>query len=99
MSRRYLYRLDVTYPPGSNEYGWSPPGWDEDPTNDAVEAETGAPYTAPFWWPTHHVYQSRSGAKKRADLLRKYGATVALIRSNPVTWPDATPAPTEGAEL
>lgn len=37
------------------------------------------------WQP--RVYMSRSGAKKRADLLEKWGCTVTIERSHEVTWP------------
>lgn len=83
----YVYRLDVTYPPGSDEYGWAPEGWDDAPENQEMEPDTGAWGPAPFHWPAVRRYQSRGGAERRAELLRSYGATVTVVRSNPVTWP------------
>jgi hypothetical protein len=88
----YVYRLDVTYPPGSQEPGWEPPGW------DALESDTDwfvDRYDEMRWvgWPQNRLYLSPRGAKRRADLLCKYGATVEIVRSMPVEWP----LPADGA--
>lgn len=97
MSPRHLYRVRVlSYPEGShrqNEHdpdylepveGWAPPGWR--PEGRYVELLG----TNEFVWPvTNKTYHSKTPAKKRADLLESYGATVSIERSAPVTWPDS----------
>jgi hypothetical protein len=88
MSATRLYRLDVVYPPGSDEWRWAPPGWDDDPDNQEMEPDTGAWGPAPFSWPAVRRYLSRSGAERRANLFRKYGAVVTVVASDPITWPD-----------
>ena len=87
----YVYKLAVTYPPGSREYGWEPPGW-----GAGSEAYLDGYVTNPddpgeFRWPRERLYLSRSGANAGADLFRKYGATAEIVRSERVTWgePDA----------
>lgn len=73
-----VYRLDVTYPEGSRDPGWEPPGWDggDDLSGDGE-----------FRWPRVHPYLSKNGARARAKLLEKYGAKVAIVTSEPVQWP------------
>lgn len=69
--KQYAYRLIVLLP--------------DEPTitDDAVLDDDGW-----FHWPRwQRYYFSQSGAKKRADLLRKYGATVDIQRSLPIVWP------------
>ncbi|AJA43347.1 hypothetical protein VC60_gp46 [Mycobacterium phage Sbash] len=92
----YLYRVRViSYPAGSHECvnpeedlwapvpGWAPPGWR--PEGRYVEMLG----TSEFVWPvTNKVYGSQSTAKKRADLLESYGATVVVERSSRVVWPE-----------
>ena len=39
-----------------------------------------------FNWPVNRKYFNRSHAETRADLFRKYGATVTVQQSNPVEW-------------
>lgn len=99
MSPRYLYRVRVlSYPEGSHETvtcplsgdewskpieGWAPPGWR--PEGRYVELLG----TSEFVWPvTNKTYHSRSTAKKRADLLKSYGASVVIERSNLIEWPE-----------
>lgn len=76
---RRVYRLHVEYPKGSDEWGWEPEGWDDgwsgDPDNDAS-----------FRWPIEKLYLSKSGARGRARLFEKYGATVTIEASEPVVW-------------
>ena len=96
MSPRYLYRVRVlSYPAGSHVdiecggetytepvEGWAPPGWR--PEGRYVELLG----TSEFVWPvTNKTYQSRSTAKKRADLLESLGASVVIERSSAITWP------------
>jgi len=78
----FVYRLDITYPEGSTEWGWEPEGewWKE------LSGGQGPGPDETFSWPQEHLYLSRSGASKRADLLRKWGATVRVEKSRPVEW-------------
>jgi hypothetical protein len=93
----YLWRVRVTsYPEGAftpevegddgwhvPTPGWSPPGWSPD------EGYVEILGTTEFIWPvTNRSYGSRSTAKKRADLLQRYGATVVIERSERVMWPE-----------
>lgn len=87
--KQYAYRLVVTYPEG---VGWAnpPQAWKGDLDDDLAynsdpEADNG------FHWPRVRPYLSRSGAKARADLLVRYGCTVTIERSDPITWPGAVP--------
>jgi hypothetical protein len=78
---RYAYVLDVTYPEGSFTFGWAPEDWVapyQFGPNDELDG---------FRWPSLRPYFSLSGATKRANLLRKYGAEVTVIRSLPMEWP------------
>lgn len=84
--RIYLYRLHVEYPPGSQELGWEPPGWRDDPENEVIDPETGAPDCASFSWPFNRTYISQTAARRRADLFRSYGAGVTIERSKPIEW-------------
>lgn len=85
--KRYAYRLAVTYPEGVDwrnpPAAWEPANWGSW-TEDAPS----------FYWPAPRVYFSRSGAKKRADLLVSYGCVVTIERSNEITWPDSYPKAT-----
>jgi hypothetical protein len=72
----HVYRLNVTLPPGSGDPEWEPPGWDDDMHN----AGEG------FRWPRVTRFLSQSAAERRANLLRKYGATVTVERSHAVKW-------------
>jgi len=80
-----VYRLKVTYPEGSHdEHGlpvldWHPPGW----VPDIYDPEEGP---QPFGWPRVRAYLSLSGAVKRANLFRSFGATVEFEASKPVEW-------------
>lgn len=84
----YVYRLDITYPAGSDQPEWAPPGWEDDPESLAYEAETGARITADWHWPSERMYLSRAGAVHRAARLERYGASVTIRRSAAVSWPD-----------
>lgn len=92
----YLYRVRVeSYPQGSHhevDYGgelwtepvpgWRPPGWR--PRGNYTQMLG----TEEFVWPvTNQVYASRTTAKKRADLLESFGATVTIERSTRIEWP------------
>lgn len=76
----YLYRLVVTLPAEAAEPGWEPQAWLDDEDNHGPWND--------FHWPKKPLYKSASGARKRADLFRSYGAEVTVRRSEPVTWPE-----------
>ncbi|WP_343466392.1 hypothetical protein AAI421_14660 [Rhodococcus aetherivorans] len=94
----YLYRVVITKMPEGSTYdvelpdgevftelveGWAPAGWK--PEGNYVEILG----TTDFVWPTtNKEYRSRPTAKKRADLLRRYGAECVVQRSSRITWPD-----------
>lgn len=95
--KTYVYRLDVTYPEGSREIGWEPPGWDdllvqsdrnwrEGQTTNYLDPER------PFSWPPERQFLSSGSASHRAYLLRLFGAKVEVVRSLPVEWPVETSA-------
>lgn len=74
----HIWALSVSYPDGSDEPGWAPPGWQ--PDSDYVTRF----HTAEFYWPSvRSAYLSRSSAVRRANLLEKYGAAVRLLRAEP----------------
>ena len=77
--KTHVYRLDITYPPGSTTPGWEPEGWDDDEHNNSGE-------NGWFRWPKERMFLSASGAENRAGLLRHYGAAVSIRRSKPVEW-------------
>ncbi|MDE2468379.1 MAG: hypothetical protein KGL35_06460 [Bradyrhizobium sp.] len=91
MSRvAYAYRLIVSLPEGCDADDWLPPclldeegsyvgrnGWEVD----------GVDEDGVFHWPRFdRAYLSERAANKRASLLRKYGATVEVLRSEPIRW-------------
>lgn len=71
----YAYRLIVEYPDGV-DYMNPPHLWERDPDPEAPG----------FQWPQTRRYLSYSGAKKRADLLRRYGCVVGIQRSERIEW-------------
>lgn len=89
----HVYRLDVTYPPRSQEPGWEPPGWEPDYT---VGPGGSDDEFYQFRWPASRLCLSAATAKRRADLFRKYGAEVTVVRSLPVEWPAIQPADSPG---
>lgn len=75
--KQYAYRLTVLLPDEPTLDEWEPAWHDLEGTEE-------------FYWPRwQRYYFSASGAKKRADLLRKYGATVTVERSEPIVWTEA----------
>ncbi len=76
----YAYRLIVEYPEGV-DYRNPPHLWEP----DVIEGVEGAEETS-FSWPPPRRYLSYSGAKKRADLLRRYGCVVGIQRSERIEW-------------
>jgi len=95
--RAHVWRLDIKYPPGSQKPGWEPADWDPWPDGLAGGFDAdGAPLGAVFRWPRRLRFLSASGAKKQADLFRKYGAEVTVERSAPVEWPQDQAAAAAG---
>lgn len=80
---RYVFRLDITYPAGSRLAGWEPDWWRRPPEPPDREA---------FRWPRNRLFLTRENAMRRAAWLRGCGALVNVVRSQPVVWPDDTPA-------
>lgn len=87
----YVWALEVTYPEDAyHEHPWAgrqlnpewtPNGWDPDAE---YEARFG---TEDFIWPAvRRFYLSRSSAVNRANLLEFYGASVRLLRSQPLEF-------------
>lgn len=94
MKGQILYRLIVQYPPEAYypaemsmgdalDPDWEPEGWRQLMPEDWHGDE--------FAWPKNKLYWSKSGAEARADLFRKYGAIVTVVKSNPITWTDPAP--------
>lgn len=77
----YVYRLNVIYPEGV-DWRNPPEGW----MPMVVDGPEGQDIQT-FTWPTRRHYMSREGAEDRARLLRGWGCTVTIERSDPVTWP------------
>lgn len=78
----YAYRLIVEYPEGVD---WTNPPhlWLEDRGEEGPPDGDRVLY---FDWPKRRHYLSMSGAKKRADLLRRYGCVVGIQRSESIEW-------------
>jgi hypothetical protein len=76
----YVWRLVVEYPPSEPWPRGGVPG-------NAASYEFAEANDGNFWWPRHTRYLTKQTAEKRADLLRKYGATVTVVRSEPIVWP------------
>jgi hypothetical protein len=79
MKRRYLWRLDVQYPP-HRPCSCDALGGPHDPFCDSHKG-----------WPRAKVFQSVGGANRRAALLRMWGCTVDIERSHPIEWPIEPP--------
>jgi hypothetical protein len=92
--KAYAYRLKVTPPPEAADPSWEPDAWLE---GLPPYPEGGLPPEAlesGFRWPRQRLFLSRSGARRQADLFRKYGAKAVIERSAPVTWPQDEDAAT-----
>lgn len=76
MTPTFVYRLIVKTPSGSDSPGWQPDNWE--PYDDE----------AYFSWPTRRNYLSQAPAHRKAELLRSWGATVEVVRSRPVEFPE-----------
>jgi hypothetical protein len=88
----HVYRLEIAYPQGSHEPGWTPALWSRLPRRTRRKLER-----AGFRWPAERMFLSASAAYRRAWRLRCYGAEAEVCRSAPVTWPEAPPARWERA--
>lgn len=98
--REYVWAVEVTAMPegaftddGRPTPGWEPPNWAEERAS-LKRANLMRPEETEFFWPSmDKIYMSRSTAKKRADLLERYGATAHVVRSK-LNWEDPRkPAP------
>jgi len=82
----YVYRLVISYPPGSQEPGWKPACWDALLRDVKDKRERAAVRKRGFRWPRERKFMSASAAYRRSLLLQWFGATVDVQRSEPVTW-------------
>lgn len=88
----YVYRLDITYPEGSREPGWKPALWQDKEFVKTLPLKVRAMMVlrpARFKWPRERMYMSSDAAWARAFFLKSCGASVTILRSQPVTWTDA----------
>lgn len=70
---------------GSFTPGWEPANWPEERAS-LIKANLMRSDETEFFWPVmDKVYMSRSTAKKRAQLLERYGATAHAIRGR-IDW-------------
>lgn len=97
--RRYVYRIEVVYPPGAiQEVQPHPeeypefvirrfdPNW-APPGWDPDEQYLRRFGTTRFIWPkVRGIYASRTAAAERAALLERYGAFTMIHRSKPLEW-------------
>jgi hypothetical protein len=81
-----VYRLEITYPEGSDAPGWVPACWPELLASIKDRARRRELRRRGFRWPRERLFLSASGAYKRAGLLTVFGATVFVDASWPVTW-------------
>jgi hypothetical protein len=88
----YVYKLVVSYPPGSDEPGWVPFCWNELLAGVKDRRQRQALRRRGFRWPKERLFLSHSGAWGRAGLLSWCGATVEVRRSGEVTWWEDTDA-------
>jgi hypothetical protein len=84
----HVYRLVISYPPGSFAPGWVPACWPQFLAGVKDKAKRREVRRHGFHWPRERLYLSASGAWSRAGLLHWFGATVDVEASDPVTWPE-----------
>jgi len=77
---QYVWKLEVEYPDTDPWPRGGVPG--NQASYEFADANDGH-----FWWPRHTRYLSERTANRRAELLRKYGATVRVVKSDPISWP------------
>lgn len=90
--RNYVWAVEVTDMPegsiaedGSFTPGWEPKNWPEERAA-LKRANLMRPDEDEFFWPVmDKTYMSRSTAKKRAELLERYGATARVVRGR-IEW-------------
>lgn len=90
--REFVWSVRVTAMPegsiredGSFDPAWAPENWTEEMAS-LKRAGIMRPEETDFFWPVmDKVYMARSTAKKRAELLERYGATASIVRS-PLKW-------------
>jgi hypothetical protein len=88
----HVYRLEVTYPPGSRQPDWRPACWSDPEFLRRLSRRARRHHRrAGFRWPAERMFLSASGARQRAGLLRWYGADVEVFRSLPVEWAEMPP--------
>lgn len=80
----YVYRLNIKFPPGSDQPGWRPADYDTTWLPEDADLRV-------FSWPKRRLYLSASAAEKRAAMLRRWGCTVGIDRSAPVTFANVGP--------
>lgn len=92
--RNYVWAVEVTAMPegsttedGSFTPGWEPENWAEERASLKKAGLMRADEDEFFWPVMDKVYMSRSTAKKRADLLERYGATATAVRGH-IEWDD-----------
>lgn len=99
--RDYVWAVQVTAMPegsvledGSFNPGWQPENWGEERAS-LKRAGIMRPSETEFFWPAmDKVYMARSTAKKRADLLERYGAKATVVRSR-LKWETTDGEPVE----
>lgn len=72
---------------GSFTPGWEPENWAEERASLKKAGLMRADEDEFFWPVMDKVYMSKSTAKKRADLLERYGATATAVRGH-IEWDD-----------
>lgn len=78
-----VYHLDVTIPP-EYEYPYEPEGWATHcEYHGWVDHNGGA---NPFSWPQRRNFLSRGAAQKQAARLRRWGAVVDALESEPCVF-------------
>lgn len=80
-----VYRVVVdSYPEGSDQLNWEPKTWEPYVTRGMEGDEVQE-----FSWPRRKNYFSQSAAYNQMYLFQRYGATVHVEISNPITWQEA----------
>lgn len=82
----YVYRLEISYPEGSDAPGWLPPRWDQYVRKLPLRTRRKVRRTG-FRWPRERMFLSSSGAYGRAAQLIRFGCDVEIIRSDAVSFP------------
>lgn len=87
MRHVYVFKLEIEYPEGSQQPGWTPEHW---PTPNRLGSfwrwVLPADRSKAFKWPKERVWLSSVAAYRRAWLLRSLGCSVVVRRSLRVQW-------------